>query len=184
MHDCCRWCKGVIIPPIDLYQGRPSRGACTQECPTGPVGGICPDMETVSFNEYCEYYTTEHRKTFHCVGVDSFSNLVYRRPTPIICRYTDCNPSTDIEGFCFNLLLEKVPFRSETELLHPRNTEGSYFAECIRRGFIKDQESLETLISEYCMKRLYSDFHVANIMNEIVARNPDFGDPNADPYEG
>ena len=163
-----RWCKGVIIPHNDQYKGRPT----------------CPEMDDVTFNEYFENYVREERKTTQFMGNDSFSCPVHKRAKPVICRYTDCSPGKDLEGYCYNLLLSRVPFRSEEELLDPRNTEGSYFAECIRRGFITNQESLETLVSEYCMQKLYPDFHVASIVNDIVAKNPDFGDPAVDPFDG
>ena len=86
---------------------------------------------------------------------------------PPLVRFTQCNPSTDPEGFAFNILLQHVPFRSEDQgplmpdgepnhfLRSPANVSGSYFVECFVRGIWTDEADLATAVEESCIARMY-----------------------------
>jgi hypothetical protein len=74
---------------------------------------------------------------------DSFGNSVQLRPADQPVRFSTLHPSTNPEGFFYNLLLKKVAFRSEAELLSSGNGPQLYYTECCLRGFIKNEEDLE-----------------------------------------
>ena len=97
----CRFARGEIRPPIDGYQGRP----------------LLLELDRTTFMKYFELYEilekegarnertkadgTKDEDWWVYLGLDAFGHPVYRRPKtePNICRFTDCNPSSDIECF-------------------------------------------------------------------------------------
>ena len=65
---------------------------------------------------------------------------MYRSPNPLFVRFSDFHPQYQTESFFYNVLLQRVAFRSEAALLSPANLEQSYFSECRYRGLVADDE--------------------------------------------
>lgn len=120
--------RTVIIAKVDQYCGRPAQ------------------FEELTMTEYFQKYTL-HKKPLSSLGkvagVDSFGNSVQKRPKDEPVRFSNPHPSSNPEGFFYNMLLRKVAFRNEDELLSPENEPRLYYTECCLRGLIKDEEDLE-----------------------------------------
>jgi hypothetical protein len=67
---------------------------------------------------------------------------VYAPAKPRIVRFSDPNPATKPEAYFYDLLLEHVPFRDESELLSASNKSRTYFEECKLRGIVSCLEDL------------------------------------------
>ena len=65
---------------------------------------------------------------------------MYRSPKPLFVRFSDFHPQYQTESFFYNVLLQRVAFRSEAAMLSPANLEQSYFSECRYRGLVADDE--------------------------------------------
>ena len=65
---------------------------------------------------------------------------MYATPHPVFVRFSDYHPAHHSEGYFYNFLLDRVPFRCEAHLLSPGNKDKSYLAECQQRGFINSDE--------------------------------------------
>jgi hypothetical protein len=128
---------------------------------------------SVTFTEYFQTYRLSRTPlaSMQCVGQDTFRNYVYKLPTPAIIRFSDYHPAYSVEGCCYNMLLQKVPFRSETELLS-RGDGVSYLAECVARGMITSQADLEQLIDDYTTRHLYSSEKLHLLIAELRKRMP------------
>jgi hypothetical protein len=71
-------------------------------------------------------------------------------------RFTDFHPVHHTDGFFYDILLQHVPFRSDSHLLSPKNATKTYFEECQLRGVITCDEDLEDCVSRYSMRNLHS----------------------------
>jgi hypothetical protein len=118
----------VVIAKVDQYCGRPAA------------------FEQLTLVQYFKNFIVCRHPMSTCGEVyaqDSFGNSVQLRPVDQPVRFSTLHPSTNPEGFFYNLLLKKVAFRSEAELLSSGNGPQLYYTECCLRGFIKDEEDLE-----------------------------------------
>ena len=69
-----------------------------------------------------------------------------------VVSFTDPYPARDPQGFCYTLLLQKKPFRSEADLT---NLGESYFDACVRHGIFSDRDTLLSVIAEtWCARHL------------------------------
>ena len=69
-----------------------------------------------------------------------------------VVSFTDPYPARDPQGFCYTLLLQKIPFRSEADLT---NLGESYFDACVRHGIFSDRDTLLSVIAEtWCARHL------------------------------
>ena len=128
---------GVTRKPVDEYLNRP------------------PELADVPCLPYLRRYlhTTKPRKDLFSMGKDATgSRFIYDRfrdaeggdkECTEIIRFTDYHPKSQPEGFFYNLLLERLAFLDEAEILSPENKRQSYQTECVLRGFIKDETDLE-----------------------------------------
>ena len=91
---------------------------------------------------------------------------VYRQPQ--LVRFTNYHPVHHTESFFFNVLLARVPFRHEEELLSPDNTCKSYFTECQLRGYTDTEEGLEAVVLQYTQDHLYSIVHTDTVLKQVV----------------
>jgi len=145
----------TFLHPVDKYCGRPQ------------------ELSHITFTTYFKEYRISHTKltTFKLVGKDTMGNYVYELPTPAIIRFTDYHPAYNLEGYCYNLLLSKVPFRSEVELLQAGDGQ-SYVLECIQRNIICTQEDLEGHIDDYTTRHLYTGEKLHLLLAELQRRLP------------
>eukprot|EP00882_Tetradesmus_deserticola_P001750 GHRQ01001880.1.p1 GENE.GHRQ01001880.1~~GHRQ01001880.1.p1 ORF type:complete len:1314 (+),score=134.67 GHRQ01001880.1:549-3944(+) len=148
---------GIIVHPVDKYCARP---------------------RALTHVTFCTYFTdymisdkliTTPGHTLE--GKNSLGNHVYHMSTPSIVRFTDYHPAYNVEGYCYNLLLSKLPFRNETELLS-QGDGSSYLHECIVRGIITCQDDLEGHIDDYTTKHLYSGDKLHLLVAELRQRLP------------
>jgi hypothetical protein len=145
-----------VLSPIKKYTERPV---------------ACDDMSFTQFWHKCEVVTkSKQKKLATALGQTLTGDFVYQYAKDIVVRFTDFHPRHDTEAWCFQLLLERYPFRSENQLLSSHNTAESYFAECQHRGVFTDSEELEALIAEYCAQHMYMDHNVAQTMADIAAK--------------
>lgn len=153
----------AVLHPVDKYIARPGGGREGQA-----------DLSAVTFTQYFRRYRlhTSEMATLSCVGQDSLGNYVHELPEPRIVRFSDYHPAYNIEAFCYNMLLSKVPFRHEDELLELGDGE-SYLMACIMHGLINSQEDLEELIDDYCTAHLYTGekqhLLMAQLRNQLPA---------------
>jgi hypothetical protein len=94
-------------------------------------------------------------------GLDLQGNKVYRNSR--LVRFLDYHPTHHFQPFCYNLLLKKIHFRNEDELLSFSHKEWTYFHECIARGIIERKEDIEELVAEYGKSHLSSSTYIAEV---------------------
>jgi hypothetical protein len=142
--------------PVDKYCARPS---------------AIPS--SITFTQYYQHYRISKTPlpSMQYVGRDTLQNYVYELSTPAIIRFSDYHPAYSIEGYCYNMLLQHVPFRHESQLL----AEGdgvSYLAECVARGLITSKDDLEQMIDDYTTRHLYSSETLHLLIAELRRRMP------------
>ena len=94
---------------------------------------------------------------------DSRQHYVYKRDNTQLIRFSDYHPKNSSEAFFYQLLLRKVPFRDEVQLMSESNTSRSYLLECQLRldpdrpGFhiLHDEDDLNEFVQEYCERHMY-----------------------------
>ena len=96
---------------------------------------------------------------------DSRQHYVYKRDNAQLIRFSDYHPKNSSEAFFYQLLLRKVPFRDEVQLMSEGNTSRSYLLECQLRldpdrpGFhiLHDEDDLNEFVQEYryCERHMY-----------------------------
>ncbi|GAX85376.1 hypothetical protein CEUSTIGMA_g12793.t1 [Chlamydomonas eustigma] len=85
-----------------------------------------------------------------------------------VVRYTDPHPVHQTEAFFYNLLLRKVVFRKEEELLSWDNPDGTYYTECIIRGFVTDEDSLLDHLSMYMKRHMLTHAKFAAQLEKLL----------------
>jgi hypothetical protein len=80
-----------------------------------------------------------------------------------VIRFTDYDPLSDAESFFYNVLLQHIPFRDESELFSTTNTRHSYILECKLRGLLDNVDSLFHYVQEYSQRNLYDEDKHFNI---------------------
>ena len=94
---------------------------------------------------------------------DSRQHYVYKRDNTQLIRFSDYHPKNSSEAFFYQLLLRKVPFRDEVQLISESNTCRSYLLECQLRpdpdrpGFhiLHDEDDLNEFVQDYCERHMY-----------------------------
>ena len=104
------------------------------------------------------------------MGQDNRNNYVYKRDPHHSIRFSDYHPKTNTEGFFYNLLLAKIPFRDEFELMSEANDAESFMWECRLRDdpdrpagptrerackILEDEDDLERMVNEYCERHMF-----------------------------
>ena len=87
-------------------------------------------------------------------------------------RFTEYNPLSDAENFFYNILLQHVPFRDESELFSTTNTGRSYILECKLRGLLDDVDSLLHYVQEYSQRNLYDEDKHGHLVDHILLQHP------------
>lgn len=94
---------------------------------------------------------------------DSRLNNVYKRDDSQLIRFSDYHPKTNSEAFFYQVLLRKVAFRDEAQLISESNAYRSYLLECQirddpdRDGFhiLHDEDDLNEFVQDYCERHMY-----------------------------
>ena len=124
----------------------------------------------VTFVSYFTDYKVVDKKDSDTgyVGVDLAGKHVYELSEPLLVRFSDYNPSTNSEGFFFQLLLQEIPFAVEADLISEGNTaEQEYFYECIIRGILCDMDDVQAKLDEYARMHLYDDQYRTQLFDEL-----------------
>ena len=102
-------------------------------------------------------------------GRDNRMHFVYKRPSDHIVRFTEYHPSTNPEGFFYNLLLDHdaCHFRSESKLISPSNKAGTFLTECYVRGIIKSKEHLEELVRQHGERQMFRDDQIGQVLARL-----------------
>lgn len=95
---------GFVIHPVQIYENRP-------DC-----------LEHVTFCRYfIDYHarskTLEHAGMREYIGTDKSATPLHVYTAKRLIAFSNYPPSNHLHGFFFNVLLQRVPFRQECELL-------------------------------------------------------------------
>lgn len=175
--------RAVSSQPPYLRTANVSRG---RSISMSPVDEYCmrhTSLEALTFTEYHKEYTMSRKdlphSTYELVAHETsfceFKQYKFRKPP--LTRFTQFHPRRSHEAFFYNVLLERVAFRDEglarpdaepgAHLLSADNRSRTYFEECVIRGIIVDEESLEQLALDACAKRLYSSAETYTATNRL-----------------
>ena len=146
----------AALHPLDIYAARPT------------------SLHHLTFPEYFEgYEVSRARKPSHAareIGQDASNKWVYQLAKAKVVRYSEYHPVTSIESFCFNVLLQEVPFTFESELISTENYEKSYFHECILRGIINDTDDLEVHLQAYATRNMHAQEHAQHTLESLYQK--------------
>jgi hypothetical protein len=81
------------------------------------------------------------------VGVDGIGNYMYENTK--VVKFTNYNLLSDTESFVYNVLLQYIPFKDESELFSMENTCHLYILEYKLQGLFDDIDSLLHYVQEY-----------------------------------
>lgn len=153
------------VAPVCQYAQRPSQAE---------------EMTLYKYFRRCKLQKNQYTrvpKGMTLLGQDGYGSWVYRlqddagsntdtTPTDLMVRFSDYHPIKETEAYCYNLLLEHIPFRSENQLLSPCNT--SYYLECVHRGIISSHEDLHAHIESYSQRQLYDADEHGQLLNAML----------------
>lgn len=153
--------RGEIVSIMDKYENRP----------------VIDELETITFPDYFEKYdvrakeltSARYRSLF--IGKDKKQRFVYRRDKQVIVHLGNQIPTEYPEGFFFRVLLVRVPFRTESYLLH----NGSYYWKCQQLGIIENDEDVDAanvtkfsqVLEDYYRERCISQYSISTTIGEI-----------------
>ena len=145
----------TIVHPVDKYVARPA------------------ELEDVPFCTYFTDYRLDSNimENMEYIGMDALGNFVHARHEPAIVRFTDYHPARNIEGYCYNMLLRKVPFRHEEQLLE-LGDGNSYLTSCILQGYIQDEDDLLGILDDYCAAHLYATENLDVLLAQLRSTLP------------
>ena len=143
--------------PVDKYCARPAQ---------------CSDLTFTQYFRQHILHPEELPSRHHLfVAKDTFGQYVYKRGDSLgIVRFTSCHPVNNTEGFCYNLLLNHLPFRSEIQLL---GTATSYFQACVQRGLLRTVQDLYGAFRAFCEYNLLDDFDLDSMVQHVLCQRLD-----------
>jgi pyruvate-formate lyase len=152
---------GAASPaPVDVYQHRP----------------VAADELTM----YQYFWRTRRRPTpiaavpNDCTYIqqDKFKQHVYLLNTSepdVIVRFDVFHPGTQTEAYCYDLLLQRVAFREENQLLTYGRT--SYIAQCNSLGVMTDEAAMTQALGQHAQYTMCGDVdnstHVHNMLQHL-----------------
>jgi len=74
-----------------------------------------------------------------------------------LVRFTNFHPIHNSEGFFYNVLLQKIPFHDEKNLLSNCNIHHSYVYECQIQNWLPNLESFHNFLQQYVTLTLFED---------------------------
>jgi hypothetical protein len=153
-----------------------------------PVESYCSRPAACAQFTFCVYFQRFLRKKDKLkrkvtVGRDGYNKYVYDyREEDRIVRFKEYHPGYNPEVFAYNLLLRKVVFNTEAELISPNNTKRTYFDECVLRGLLTSNDDLASHVGAYAQRHLYECSQHDVMVNQILAQYPvedwPLGSPN------
>lgn len=162
---------------VSVQHGRMCRTAMENYCRRHP------SLEKLTYKEYHLNYICLHMHKEEGLTPTSYtyigqvgSDHQYQVIKERMVRFTQFHSGNDPEAFCFNVLLDNVPFRDEGKAIHAgdhnkllanNNGQESYYVECILRGYIEDHEDLEKLVTKHCNDMMYNSFDVHNPVTRL-----------------
>jgi hypothetical protein len=118
------------------------------------------------WNEEDNYMVSDKpRLDMDAVGMDTMGGHVYELQQPRVVRFTHYHPTHNLEGFCYQLLLQNVPFRNEGDL---RGGDGTYLTGCMNHNVLTSLADLQTAVNDHCSAFLWNDANVSDLVNSIV----------------
>ena len=155
MHGTCRrhlttQSNAPVVHKIQIYEQRPSS---------------CEALTFKAYFKKYELWKTEPKRacdTSNCIGRDSQSRRHWVVEHTKLVRFTLHHPVQQMQGFFYNILLDKISFRDENQLFSTSNTERCYFKECILRGYIQNVDDLQAAIEENAKYQLKSEVDAAS----------------------
>ena len=130
-------------------------------------------LHDVSFAEYFRKYDVRKPKApsgpknGKLLGVDALGNKVYALPVDRVLRFTTYHPVHNSNNFFYQVLLLREPFHFDSYL---HTADGSYYNECVRRGFISSFEDLECVVHKYCDYHMYQDFEYDRMQQALIGQ--------------
>ena len=94
-----------------------------------------------------------------------------------VIRFTYYNLLSDAESFFYNVLLQQIPFKDESELFSIGITRHSYILECKLRNLLDDINSLLHYVQEYFQRNLFHKDRHDRLVDQILLQHP-YLDPN------
>lgn len=91
-----------------------------------------------------------------------------------LVRFSDYHPAHHTEGYFYNVLLDRLPFCSEAELLSPLsvNPSQSHFFECRLRNILTSVGDLEHHIAIYGARHLWREEQRQQLVDLILQNHP------------
>jgi hypothetical protein len=80
------------------------------------------------------------------------------------------HPSYHLECFFYDILLQRIPFRTEDYLLSEGNCQKSYFLECILRGIISTDTDLLNLLEAHAERNLRETNDCSKQLAELLRK--------------
>jgi len=81
-------------------------------------------------------------------------------------RYDMYHPAYKMEAYCYNMLLQHVPFTSEAELLNGGRT--SYIAQCHAMSLLSTEQHMEEALATYHSYHLYDTQEAAMLLQSML----------------
>ncbi|KAL0038301.1 hypothetical protein WJX77_001290 [Trebouxia sp. C0004] len=153
-----------------------------------PVDKYCARPTSLKSHTFSSFYrahivsTSASVQNGTLVGCDIFGNNHFAlQNQKSLVRFTDYHPVSQSEAFFFNILLQKVPFRDENQLLSTENSSKTYFEECYLRRTMTSAEDLNLLLQHYADYHLQQDESRAQLLITMLQRNPHMITPLGSP---
>ena len=151
----CKHGSSFSVHPVQVYMQRPT------------------ELEHLSFKAFCRSHLVLSAKASVPEDAEYICNIGAKRVFSmenIIVRFTNFHPVHHTEGFCYNLLLDQVPFRYDEELLSCQGNQAtpSYYNECLAREIFQDEEGLQATISSYTEYNLWEQDTIVILANQVL----------------
>lgn len=132
--------NGVCIPHVDIYCARP-------EC-----------MQHLTFYDFFKtiIYRDKPLQGKTLRAITTLGHYLYDAPDGYLVRFTDYHPAHQTEAYAYNVLLRKIAFSHESQLLSIDNLSQSYTKELVLQGILVDESSIDQLADDYASYHLYT----------------------------
>lgn len=132
------------------------------------------DLDDLTFVAFYENYTwtplTKQKKGSLSHGNEvpfiTSNKQLTRRKKPIVVRLPRYHPSGDNpEGYFYNILMQRVPFRNENTLL---GSGGTYYSRCVDMHICDTEEKLFNLVESYHIMVNSKDYNLDQDCDTIL----------------
>ncbi len=108
--------------------------------------------------------------SFQQYGKNVLCFIVYNNEK--LVRFTNFHPIHNSEGFFYNVLLQKIPFHDEKNLLSNCNIHQSYVYECQIQNWLPNLESLHKFLQQYVTLNIFEDEKQTQLFNKMLELHP------------